>query len=139
MTTTTSEAVTQGVHHIGLTVSDLAEARGFFHETLGFEQVGEVPDYPAVFVSDGQILITLWQASDPERARPFDRHNHIGLHHFALKVPDAKALDALHAKLLGTPNVVVEFAPELLGGGPTRHMMCSVPGGVRVEFLAPGA
>ncbi len=41
-----NQAVTNGVHHIGLTVPDLEKTRTFFLETLSFEQVGEVPDYP---------------------------------------------------------------------------------------------
>jgi catechol 2,3-dioxygenase-like lactoylglutathione lyase family enzyme len=63
-------AVTRGAHHIGLTVPDLAKTRTFFIDTLGFAQVGEVPDYPAVFLSDGTTLITLWQAANPA-AQPF--------------------------------------------------------------------
>ena len=47
-------AVTRGAHHVGLTVPDLDKARAFFVELLGFRQVGEVPDYPAVFVTDGR-------------------------------------------------------------------------------------
>ncbi|MFQ5982867.1 MAG: VOC family protein, partial [Woeseiaceae bacterium] len=72
---TTNGAVTQGAHHIGLTVPDLDRTRAFFLDTLGFDQVGEVPDYPAVFLSDGSTMITLWQASDPDSAVPFDRKN----------------------------------------------------------------
>ena len=34
--------LTRGAHHVGLTVPDLDSTRGFFIETLGFEQVGEV-------------------------------------------------------------------------------------------------
>ena len=82
-------AVTRGAHHIGLTVPDLAKTRAFFIDTLGFAQVGEVPDYPAVFLSDGTTFITLWQAADPATAVPFDRKNVIGLHHLALKVEGA--------------------------------------------------
>ena len=132
-------AVTKGAHHIGLTVPDLAETRAFFLDTLGFAQVGEKPDYPAVFVSDGSIMITLWQAADPASATAFDRRNVIGLHHLALTVEGAEALEALHGKLRASDGVQVEFAPESLGGGPTRHMMCSIPGGIRVEFIAPSA
>ena len=43
-------AVTRGAHHIGLTVPDLARTRAFFLDTLGFVQVGEVPDYPALMI-----------------------------------------------------------------------------------------
>lgn len=130
-------ALTNGAHHIGLTVPDLAETRAFFVDTLGFEQIGEVPAYPAVFVSDGTTMITLWQAENPDTAVAFDRKNVIGLHHFALKVEDAATLDSIHEKLKGTDGVKIEFAPEPLGGGPTPHMMCSIPGGIRMEFIAP--
>lgn len=132
-------AATKGAHHIGLTVPDLAQTRAFFIDTLGFNQVGEVPDYPAVFVSDGTTMITLWQAVNPETAVAFDRKNIIGLHHFALKVDGADALDALHDKLKATDGVEIEFAPETLGGGPTAHMMCFIPGGIRMEFIAPAS
>ena len=71
-------------------------------------------------------------------AVPFDRKNAVGLHHLALSVDDADVLNALHDKLLGTRGVDVEFAPEPLGGGPEKHMMCAIPGGIRVEFIAGG-
>ncbi len=134
----TSRTVTQGAHHIGLTVPNLEQTRNFFLETLGYDQVGEVPDYPAVFLSDGSLMITLWQASDPANAIPFDRKNVIGLHHLALVV-DSNALDGLCERLKDTADVEIEFAPEPLGDLPVRHMMCNIPGGIRVEFLAPNA
>lgn len=132
----TSTPVTRGVHHVGLTVPDLAAARGFFVDILGFAQVGERADYPAVFVSDGTVMITLWQAADPANAVAFNRKNVIGLHHLALLVDSQQALDALHARLEVTTDVSIEFAPEPLRGGPVRHMMCAIPGGVRIEFIA---
>jgi hypothetical protein len=100
-------------------------------DTLGFSKVGEKPEYPAAFVSDGSLMITLWQAENPAEAVPFDRRNVIGLHHLALKVDGADALNALHGKLVDCEGVDVEFAPEPLGSGGTRHMMCSIPGGSR--------
>ena len=129
-------AATRGAHHIGLTVPDLAKTRAFFIDALGFAQAGEVPDYPAVFLSDGTTLITLWQANDPATAVPFDRKNVIGLHHLALRVEGADALDALHRTLRATDGVEIEFAPEPLLGGPTKHTMCAIPGGIRVGFIA---
>jgi catechol 2,3-dioxygenase-like lactoylglutathione lyase family enzyme len=132
-----SDARTQGIHHAGLTVPDLAAARAFFEDALGFQPVGEKPDYPAVFLSDGAVMITLWQARDPARARPFDRRSAIGLHHLALRVADRQALADLHGQLAARPDVEVEFAPESLGGGPTQHLMCAIPGGIRLELIAP--
>ncbi|MEM7120441.1 MAG: VOC family protein [Pseudomonadota bacterium] len=129
-------ARTRGAHHVGLTVPDLAKTRAFFVDTLGYQQVGEVPTYPAVFLSDGATMITLWQAADPETAVPFDRKNIIGLHHLALGVDNTDALDDLYGALKANNDVTVEFAPEPLGDGPASHMMCAIPGGIRVEFIA---
>jgi hypothetical protein len=106
--------------------------------SVGYDQVGEVPDYPAVFLSDGTLMVTLWQANDPANAVPFDRKNVIGLHHLALTV-DTGALDGLHERLKDTADVDIEFAPEPLGEMPVRHMMVNIPGGIRVEFLAANA
>ena len=93
-----SEAnLTRGAHHVGLAVPDLEAALGFFRDLLGYKEVGGRPDYPAVFVSDGTLMITLWRVADPETARPFDRRANIGLHHLALKVADAATLDQLYA------------------------------------------
>ena len=128
-------ALTKGVHHVGLTVPDLAATRTFFTDTLGYAVAGEVSDYPAVFVSDGTTLITLWQATDPASATPFDRKSVIGLHHLALAVADSGALDALHQTLRTTGGVEIEFAPQALGDF-ARHMMCTIPGGIRTEFIA---
>ncbi|GAB4373335.1 MAG: hypothetical protein Kow00121_16460 [Elainellaceae cyanobacterium] len=129
-------AITQGAHHIGLTVPDLTATRDFFVNVLEFKQVGEVPSYPAFFLSDGTTLLTLWQAADPATATPFDRKNNIGLHHFALKVENLETLKSLHQTLTTTEGVQIEFAPEPLGGGPTHHMMFYIPGGIRMELIA---
>ncbi len=132
-------AITKGAHHVGLTVPDLTAARDFFVDTFGFKQVGEVPDYPAIFLSDGTLLLTLWRAADPENATPFDRKNVIGLHHFALVVDGLETLQSVYQTLTETAGVEIEFAPEPLGGGPTHHMMFYIPGGIRMELIAPAS
>lgn len=133
------DALTQGAHHIGLTVPDITETRDFFTKVLGYDVVGERPAYPAVFVSDGTVMITIWQASDPASATPFNRKTNVGLHHLALKVVGHDALAALAAKLEAHNGVDIEFSPEALGETPMRHMMTTIPGGVRVEFIAAPA
>ena len=133
------DPATRGVHHVGLTVPRLEDTRRFFLDSLGYEQIGEVPDDPAVFLSDGKVMITLWESEDAARAQPFDRQRNIGLHHLALAVENETALKDLHERLAGRADVSVEFSPEPLGGGPTQHMMCAIPGGIRVEFIAPTA
>ncbi len=129
-------AKTHGTHHVGLTVPDLTAAKAFFIDGLGFEEVGGNPAYPAVFVSDGTVMMTLWQVEDAANVVAFDRRRNIGLHHLALRVADTEALDALHDELAARGDVTLEFAPEPLGDTPLRHMMCRIPGGIRLEFIA---
>jgi catechol-2,3-dioxygenase len=127
---------TEGLHHLGLTVFDVVKTANFFTQQLQFDIVGERPAYPAIFISDGHIMLTLWQVKVPEQAVSFSRHNNIGLHHFALAVVNKEALYRLHLQLKNLPEVEIEFAPEVLGATVAEHMMCLIPGGLRVEFIA---
>ena len=131
-----TQALTHGAHHVGFTVPDLDATLNFFINTLGFKQVGSKPNYPAAFVSDGTLMLTLWQAVNPAKATPFDRKNNIGLHHFALKVETPEALQSIYETLKNTVGVDIEFAPEPLDDGPTQHMMFYIPGGIRMELIA---
>jgi len=128
---------TAGIHHVGLTVPHIGQTRDFFVEVLGFEQVAEKPDYPAVFVSDGAVMITIWQAQ--ESARGFDRRGNVGLHHLALAIAPGVGIDALHERLVASGQVSIEFAPQPIGAGGARHLMCVIPGGVRLEIFAAQA
>lgn len=129
--------LTLGVHHVGLTVPELAPSLRFFTVLLGWKEVGGNPDYPAVFVSDGSVMVTLWRAKDPDNSIGFDKNNNIGLHHLALKVADLETLDSIYRRLDAADDVSIEFAPEPLRNGPARHMMCYEPGGNRIEFIVP--
>ena len=131
-----SNPKTLGAHHIGLTVPDLRAAQTFFVDALGFETIGGVEDYPSLFLSDGTIMLTLWQAEDPATATPFDRRRNIGLHHLALRVESEQALAALADALAARNDTEIEFEPEALGGTGLRHMMCRVPGNIRLELIA---
>lgn len=128
------KAGTYGVDHVGLSVRDLESTRKFFCDCLGWRVVGERPAYPAVFVSDGHDVVTLWQVESPGQAIPFDRRANVGLHHFALAVVDQIGLDTLYQRVSSWPGVVVEFAPEPSGAGPKIHFIVREPSGVRIEF-----
>lgn len=127
--------LTEGFNHVGLAVTDLKGSSDFFTETLGWNLVGENPDYPAKFVSDGKMLLTLWRVSSPESATPFDRKNNVGLHHLAISVKSFEALEELYKRVKAVESVVIEFAPELAYGGPAKHMMIREPSGNRLEFV----
>lgn len=126
--------MTQGLSHLGLSVTKLDQTAAFFIETLGWRLAGEKPAYPAKFVTDGKMFVTLWQVNDVGRAIPFDRKNNVGLHHLALAVSSIEDLEELHQRFQHVDGVVIEFGPELNGQGPTMHMMIREPSGNRIEF-----
>ncbi len=130
-----NEPSTLGIHHLGLTVENVDVVSRFFVDALGFKQVGEKPEYPAVFVSDGTVMLTLWQAKGGDVVA-FDRKVNIGLHHVALKVANVERLEELHRALAEHADVEIEFAPEALREVAV-HMMFSIFGGLRIELIAP--
>ncbi|MBP2836670.1 VOC family protein [Dickeya parazeae] len=129
-------SVTTGVHHIGLAVSRLEESAAFFTTLLGWEEVKRRDDYPAIFVKDDALMITLWQTQTEEPVK-FDRKKNVGLHHLALRVKSKEALfqtlDVLKAN-----QIEIEFEPALIREGPSMHMICYDPSGIRIEFYYPG-
>ena len=128
--------ITQGAHHIGLTVSKLEQTATFFTSLLGWREVRRNEDYPAIFVSDGNVMVTLWQTRE-EPCVAFDKNRNVGMHHVAFRVASESDLESLHDKLAAN-SIQIEFGPEQLGQGPARHMMCYEPSGIRVEFIWPG-
>jgi catechol 2,3-dioxygenase-like lactoylglutathione lyase family enzyme len=126
-------ALTAGLDHLGLTVRNLAQTREFFKDCLGWKVVRENPDYPMAIVTDGQIVLTLWQAKT-EPLVEFNRKSNVGLHHLALKVKDEATFNLVFERASEWPGVRVEFSPEPLGTGPKRHTMLYEPGGIRLEF-----
>lgn len=128
--------ITSGTHHIGLTVSKLEESAAFFTGLLGWKEVRRKEDYPAIFVSDGKIMLTLWATQD-QPAIEFNKNKNVGLHHVAFQIQSESDLNCLYERLISS-GIKIEFAPELLGPGPAKHMMCFEPSGIRVEFIWPG-
>lgn len=126
--------LTLGLDHVGLSVCNLEASSRFFCECLGWHVVGGRPDYPAVFVADRQMVVTLWQVADPASCVPFDRRTNVGLHHLALRVGSLEELDSLHRRMAGWPGIIIEFAPTLSGSGPKTHFIVREPSGVRIEF-----
>ena len=127
------ESTSKGIHHLGLSVSDLKATADFFVDCLGWTVAKEKPEYPAIFVTNGDAFITLWQTDNG--ATQFDHRGNVGLHHFALKVSTEEALNTLFKQVSDYPGVKIEFAPEMLGEGPARHCMFYEPSGIRMEFI----
>lgn len=52
-------------------------------------------EYPAIYISDGGAVLTLWQVQNQASCNEFNRRTNIGLHHLALSVRNREALDEL--------------------------------------------
>jgi len=131
-----SAAVTRGVHHIGLTVSRLKECAEFFTNIPGWQEIKRRDDYPAIFVGDGNVMITLWQIREMP-AVDFNKDRNVGLQHVAFSVDSENKLAIIYQKLVDQ-RVEIEFAPEPLGQGMAKHMMCYEPSGNRIACIWPG-
>ena len=131
--------ITKGVNHLGLAVLDLEQTAKFFVDALGWTESGRDPTYPRTAVSDGHLRLTLWQVDRSGSVVGFDRRRNIGLHHLALEVRSEADLNSVMERLSAYPGATIEFSPELVGNGPRKHMMCYEPGGLRIEFIWPGA
>jgi catechol 2,3-dioxygenase-like lactoylglutathione lyase family enzyme len=125
--------MTQGIHHLGLTVENLEEAKDFFVNLLGWKLIKEDASCPNAFVSDGSILITLWK-TQIDQPIAFNRKTNIGLHHLALRVADENELNETYQKIAKSKHKI-EFAPEFLKGGPSKHFMVYGPSQIRIELI----
>lgn len=131
-----NKSITHGIHHLGLTVSKLEESADFFTSLLGWHEVRRNDEYPAIYISDGSIMLSLW-AIKQQTLIEFNKESNIGLHHVAFTIKDESDLNNI-CKRLANNGTQIEFAPEPLGKGPAKHMMCYEPSGVRIEFIWPG-
>ncbi|MGK9175221.1 VOC family protein [Yokenella regensburgei] len=125
-------SLTAGVQHIGLAVSNLEASAAFFTKLLGWEEVKRREDYPAIFVKDEALMLTLWK-TQTEAPVSFDRKKNVGLHHLALRVNSKADLYRI-LDILKANQIEIEFEPTLIREGPSMHMMCYEPSGIRVEF-----
>lgn len=90
----TDQIATKAIHHLTLTVTDIARAQAFYTSLLGFQKVGEFG--PRVLLSNGNTIVVLTPASDPSQAIRDDRfnENRIGLDHVSFSVSSRAELEA---------------------------------------------
>ncbi|HSL28939.1 MAG TPA: VOC family protein [Anaerolineales bacterium] len=85
--------------HIHLHVRDIDEAVAFYHGVIGFDVMGVARPFRMAFVSAGgyhhHIGLNTWQGE----GAPPPPADAAGLHHFAVELPDQKALDEVLARI----------------------------------------
>jgi catechol 2,3-dioxygenase len=93
------------IGHMHLQVSDIEQAKAFYHDILGFDVVAQMPG--ALFVSAGgyhhHLGLNTWHSQNAPAA-PADA---AGLRHFEITFPNKGAQDEVVARLQAN-NIVVE-------------------------------
>jgi catechol 2,3-dioxygenase-like lactoylglutathione lyase family enzyme len=123
------------IHHIDLTVSDLARSTEFYARVLpllGLRRADNVPEGP-IFAGDSFELGLVQATSSAKRAH--DRYSP-GLHHLAFAAPTKESVDAVHAQLvalgvriLDAPAVYERYAPGYYA------VFFADPDGVKLEYV----
>jgi methylmalonyl-CoA epimerase len=109
----------RGIEHIGIAVTDLAEARRLFGEGLGFRVVGEeeVPEQKVrvVKLAAGDSDLELLESTDPDGpvGRFVAKHG-AGIHHVAVRVDD---LPGTLAALAAAGVRLIDREPRIGAGG----------------------
>jgi len=121
---------TSGIHHVSLRTTDLARARVFYIDRLGFPLLMERPGL--VIFAAGSTAIAL-DAPGPDAA-PSDRFNpmRVGLDHLALACHDANELRRVAAALTaaGVENTGIKLDPTL----DKEYVAFKDPDGIAWEF-----
>ncbi|MCH8010800.1 MAG: VOC family protein [Candidatus Marinimicrobia bacterium] len=107
-----NEPISKGTHHIGLTVTKLEESATFFTSLLGWKEVRRDDGYPAIFISDGKVMVSLWKNNE-EPSIPFNKNRNIGLHNVAFVVEKERDLTHIYEKLVKN-EIRIEFPPILV-------------------------
>jgi len=125
------------VHHLDLTVADLAGATAFYEAVLplmGFRRMADCPEGP-IWLGDA-VEIGLQAARN---ARPHDRYAP-GLHHLAFEAPSRGDVDRVYEQLRALHVQVLDAPAEYPDYGTGYYaVFFSDPDGIKLEYaFTPG-
>jgi catechol 2,3-dioxygenase-like lactoylglutathione lyase family enzyme len=85
---------TEAIHHLTLTVTDLARAVDFYTAILGFQKAMELGP-SRVLLANGKAILALAEAPDAALAIPNDRfnENRVGLDHLSFNLSNLNKLE----------------------------------------------
>jgi catechol 2,3-dioxygenase-like lactoylglutathione lyase family enzyme len=127
--------VTGWIHHIDITVTDMARATEFYDRVLplmGFARRADCADGP---IWAGARLEIGLQVARSHSARSHDRYSP-GLHHLAFGAPDANAVERVYedlvrlgVRILDPPALYQQYAPGYYA------LFFLGPDGVKLEYV----
>lgn len=123
------------IHHIDLTVTDMARSTAFYERLLpllGWRRRPEVTEVP---VWQGEQVELALQLARQASWRPHDRYAP-GLHHLAFAAPDRASVDRIHRELcqfgvpiLDPPALYEKYAPGYYA------VFFKDPDGMKLEYV----
>jgi glyoxylase I family protein len=123
------------VHHVTLTVTDVARSEAFYTTALGFQRAATFG--PRSVLSNGQFLLVLTPPPDPSRAIAGDRfnENRIGLDHLSIGVASRAELEAAkgHLEQRGGAKLEIKELPDF----KLLVLAFRDPDNIQVELTAP--
>lgn len=127
------------VHHMALTVTELARSERFYTGLLGFQKLIDLSDTRVLLANSGGMILALTTAPDPTQAPQNDRfnENRVGLDHLSFSVADHTALENA-ARLLdkhGVPRGEIKD----LAGLKLYVLAFRDPDNIQLELTAPYA
>ncbi len=121
---------TPGLHHIILTISNIAQSRAFYEDVLGFNLI-DVPN--GFFFVNGGVYFFLYP---PKHPLPNDRFNEfrIGLDHLSFVAPNEEALHLLVEKLRAS-GVETQGIEQFHTGN--KYVAFRDPDHIQLEYWLP--
>jgi catechol 2,3-dioxygenase-like lactoylglutathione lyase family enzyme len=134
-----ADAISTGpVHHVCLTVTDVARSQAFYTGVLNFTFISDLP--AGVFLGNGALGLALRTSAAPERAPDSDRFDEarVGLDHLSLQVASRADLEAA-AAALDARGVSHGEIKDLGEGFGILVLAFRDPDNIQLELTAPRA
>jgi len=128
---------TEAVHHVTLTITDLARAVEFYTRMLGFQKAMDLSP-TRVLLANGKTILALTETPDPSQAIPDDRfnENRVGLDHLSFNVSNRHRLEEA-VRQFDEQNVshgeIKDLGPEL----GIYVLAFRDPDNIQLELTAP--
>jgi glyoxylase I family protein len=128
---------TEAIHHLTLTVTDLARAVEFYTDLLGFQRALDLSP-SRVLLANGKSILALTEAPDPTQAIRDDRfnENRVGLDHLSFNVSSRTTLEEAVRRFdrQGVPHGEIKD----LGPGLGVYVLAfRDPDNIQLELTAP--
>ena len=122
------EEPTLTLTHIGVNVTDVEEALGYYTEVIG------LPELNRRYDDDGNLILIFLQLGEDSRLEinPATPENPPGLGHFGVNVPDLAAAKALYG------GRGAEISETITSPSGTQFAYVTGPDGAVMELLQPG-